>query len=166
MTDQDKTIDFLSAALADAHAQLKELLVDLKFGDEASELIETIQSGILEVLEMLELHGGIAAPTNPPPPPPPPPPPLPPPPPPHPPPPPSPAAAAPIFCLSPPLSHPPPLPPLLPLPRLRCRRRERRTRRSSSPGSRACASSPTAARSTRRVLPSPSSRTAKNFTFG
>ena len=59
MTDQDFTIDFLSRALVDVRCQLKALLVDLELNDEMQDAIDVMQSGILTILDMLELDGGV-----------------------------------------------------------------------------------------------------------
>ena len=59
MTDQDFTIDFLSRALADVRCQLKALLVDLVLDDEVQDAIDIMQSGILIILDMLELDDGV-----------------------------------------------------------------------------------------------------------
>jgi hypothetical protein len=59
MTDQDFTIDFLSAALADVRSQLKALLVDLDLDAEVQGAIDIIQGGILTIFDMLELDSGV-----------------------------------------------------------------------------------------------------------
>jgi hypothetical protein len=59
MTDQDFTIDFLSRALADVRCQLKALLVDLVLDDEVQDAIDIMQSGILIILDMLELDDDV-----------------------------------------------------------------------------------------------------------
>mmetsp|Transcript_86302 Transcript_86302/g.172696 ORF Transcript_86302/g.172696 Transcript_86302/m.172696 type:complete len:315 (+) Transcript_86302:255-1199(+) len=59
MTDQDFTVDFLSEALADVRGQLKALLVDLELDDELQRAIDVMQSGILTILDMLELDGSV-----------------------------------------------------------------------------------------------------------
>jgi hypothetical protein len=59
MTDQDFAIDFLSRALADVRCQLKALPVDLVLDNDVQEAIGVMQSGILIILDMLELDDGV-----------------------------------------------------------------------------------------------------------
>jgi hypothetical protein len=75
MLGQHHTIEFLSHALASIRAEMKELLSELKLGEEAERIIGTMQSGILTILDLLDVGDGAvdsavgAAAASPPPPP-------------------------------------------------------------------------------------------------
>jgi len=58
MLGQHHTIEFLSHALASIRAEMKELLSDLKLGEEAERIIGTMQSGILTILDLLDVGDG------------------------------------------------------------------------------------------------------------
>ena len=64
MTDQNITIGFLSTALSDVRAQLKALLEDLDLDEEASKVIEAMQSGILTILDLIDVGGGMLEPAD------------------------------------------------------------------------------------------------------
>jgi hypothetical protein len=59
MFGQHHTIDFLSRALASIRAEMKALLSDLKLDEEAKRIIDTMQSGILTILNLLEVGDGV-----------------------------------------------------------------------------------------------------------
>ena len=60
MFGQHHTIGFLSHALASIRADMKELLSDLKLDEEAERIIDTMQSGILTILDLLDVGDGVA----------------------------------------------------------------------------------------------------------
>ena len=57
MTDQQCTIEFLSEALVSVREEMKSLVSDLNLNEEAKEAIKVMQSGILAILDLVELDG-------------------------------------------------------------------------------------------------------------
>ena len=62
MFGQHHTIEFLSRALASIRAEMKGLLSDLKLDEEAERIIDTMQSGILTILDLLDVGDGVVDP--------------------------------------------------------------------------------------------------------
>ena len=58
-TGQHHTIEFLSHALASIRSEMKALLSDLKLDEEAELIIDTMQSGILTILDLLDVGDGV-----------------------------------------------------------------------------------------------------------
>ena len=56
-TDQQYTIEFLSEAFVSVHEEMQSLFSDLNLNEEAKEAIKVIQSGILAILNLVELDG-------------------------------------------------------------------------------------------------------------
>jgi len=57
MTDQQCAIEFLSEALVSVREEMKSLVSDLNLNEEAKEAIKVMQSGILAILDLVELDG-------------------------------------------------------------------------------------------------------------
>ena len=57
MTDQPCTIEFLSEAFVSVHEEMQSLVSDLNLNEEAKEAIKVMQSGILAILDLVELDG-------------------------------------------------------------------------------------------------------------
>ena len=60
ITDQQLTIEFLGKSLASVRDQLQVLTVGLDMGPEELELLETMQGGIIHILDLLDLEDGLA----------------------------------------------------------------------------------------------------------